>query len=90
MHGEYKNEEMVRYGLEVTVEGMECMGCEGGRYEPFVMRFVHVFVDAGVVQRAVDPVYAIVREEEEAVNKVELALLSCGRGRMERTKISRR
>ena len=57
---------MIRYGLRVAVDGVECVRCERCWDEPFVVRFVKVLVEDGVVQPAVHPVDAVVCEEEEA------------------------
>lgn len=32
MDGKQEYEEVVRHGLQVAVDGVECMGCKGGRY----------------------------------------------------------
>ena len=66
MNGKDKREEMVWHGLRVAVYRVEGMRGEGGGDNPFVVRFVDVFVDERDMQPAVKPVDAVVRKEEEA------------------------
>ena len=65
LNGEEVGEDVVGEGLEVPIEWVECVGCEGGRYDPFVMWLVEVLVDPGVVLPSVNPVNAVVGEQEE-------------------------
>ena len=65
LDGEEIGEDMVGERLEITVDWVESVRGEGGRYDPFVMGFVDVFVDEWVVLPSVDPVNAVVGEEQE-------------------------
>jgi hypothetical protein len=79
LEGEDEGEDVVGEGLGEAVNGVEGVGGEGGRHDPFVVRFVQALVDGGMVQAAVDPVDAKVGEEDEE-RELEVAVLGEGRG----------
>ena len=62
-------EDMVGERLEVTVDGVESVCGEGGGYDPLVVWLVDVLVDTWVVLQSMDPVNAVIGEEEEPNNQ---------------------
>jgi len=62
---EQEGEDVVGKALGVAVGGVERVRGEGRGHDPLVVRLVDVFVDAWVVETAVDPVDGRVGEEEE-------------------------
>lgn len=60
-----EGEDVIRKRLSVSVERMEGMRCEWTGHDPFVVRLVEGFVDGFVVQAAVNPVNAEIRERDK-------------------------
>ena len=58
-------EDVVREGLEVTVDWVESICGEGGGNDPLVVWLVDVLVDERVVFQSVNPVDAVISEQEE-------------------------
>lgn len=65
LDGEEVGEDMVGKRLEVPVDRMESVRGEGGWDNPLVVWFVDVFVDGRVMFQSVNPVNAVVGEQEE-------------------------
>lgn len=62
---EEEDEQMIRHRLQVTIEGMKCVGGEGSWNEPLVMWLVDILVDQWMVQGAMYPINAVVSEDQE-------------------------
>ena len=62
---EQEREDVVGKALGVTVQRVESVRGERRRHDPLVVRFVDVLVHFRVVESAVDPVDAQIREEDE-------------------------
>lgn len=77
MQREEEDEEVVWDRLQISVYGVECVRGEWCRDDPLVVGLVNVLVEHGMVQNSVDPVYAIIREEEEAVSFGKMLAFSC-------------
>ena len=58
-------EDVVGDALAEAVDRVEGVRGEGRGHDPFVVRFVQALVEDGVVQAAVDPVDAEIREHQE-------------------------
>ena len=65
LEGEEEWEEVVWDALGEAVEWVECVRGVGRGHDPFVVGFVEGFVEAGVVEAAVDPVDQKVGEADE-------------------------
>ena len=65
LKGEEEREEVVWDALGEAVEGMEGVRGVGRGHDPFVVGFVEGFVEAGVVETAVDPVDEEVGKADE-------------------------
>ena len=65
LEGKEKREEVIWNALGEAVEGMERMRGVWRGHDPFVVGFVEGFVEAGVVEAAVDPVDAEVGKADE-------------------------
>ena len=59
---------MVRERLEVTVDWMESVCGEGGGNDPLVVWLMDVLVNAWVVFQSMNPVDAVISEDEEPRN----------------------
>ena len=70
LDGEEVGEDVVGEGLEVSVDWVERIGGEGGGYDPFVVWFVNMLVDEGVVFPSVNPVNAVIGEQEEPKSRI--------------------
>jgi hypothetical protein len=69
MHREDKHKEVVRDGLRVAVDGVECMRGEGCGDYPFVVRFMDMLVHEWNMQPSMNPVDAVVCEHKETVGE---------------------
>ena len=56
---------MVRKRLRVTVQRVECVGCERRGHDPLVVRLVKSLVDSFVVETTVNPVDAEIGKGNE-------------------------
>ena len=65
LDGEEVGEDVVGERLKVTVDWVEGVRGEGGWYDPFVVWFVDVLVDKGVVLPSMDPINAVIRKDQE-------------------------
>ena len=65
MHREEEDKDMVGEGLRIAVHGMEGVRCKGRGDDPFVVGLVEAFVEEGNMQPSVNPIDAVVGEEEE-------------------------
>jgi len=70
LDGEEVGEYMVGEGLEVTVEWVESVCGEGRGHDPFVVWLVDVLVDTWVVFPSVNPVNAVISEDEEPNSQI--------------------
>lgn len=60
------NEQMIRDRLCVSINWVEGVACKWRRNEPFVMRLVQALVKERMMEYAVNPIYEIIREYQEA------------------------
>jgi hypothetical protein len=70
LNGEEVGKYVVGKRLEIAVDWVECVGGERGGYNPFVVWLVNVLVDEGVVFPSVNPVDAVIGEQEETTNRI--------------------
>ena len=70
LDGEEVGEDVVRERLEVTVDWVESVCGEGGGNDPLVVWLVDVLVDERVVFQSVNPVNAVIGEEEEPKSQI--------------------
>jgi hypothetical protein len=63
-------ENMVGDGLEVTIDWVEGVCGEGGGNDPLVVWLVNVLVDAWMVFQSVNPVNAVIGEDEEPRSQI--------------------
>ena len=72
LYREEVGEDVVGEGLDVSVDRVESICGERGGDDPLVVRFVDVLVDERVVSQPVDPVNAVIREEQKPMNQIQI------------------
>ena len=67
-----EGENVIRQALGESIQRMKSVARKRSRHDPFMMRFVQLFVDEGMVQAPVDPIDAQIGKayEERKLNIV--------------------